>query len=230
MTGSLATHADVAQADLFGPGILWMTSLLANDLSCLFPEERAVIEHAVPKRQREFATGRLCARTLLSQLGFPAAPLLRGPDRAPVWPEGAVGSISHCRTLAGVTVALESQYAFVGLDVEDREPIAEEMWRLIASGDERRWVEHGSHEDAGVRAKLLFSAKESVYKCHYPLFGSFLEFGDVRVQFDEGARSFQAQIRRADDQGGSTALSGRFWLGETIITTFTALLADPRTD
>ena len=181
MTGSLATHADVAQADLFGPGILWMTSPLANDLSCLFPEERAVIEHAVPKRQREFAMGRLCARTLLSQLGFPETTLLRGPDRAPVWPRGAVGSISHCRTLAGVAVALKSRYASVGLDVEDREPIKVEMWRLIASRDERQWVEHGSREDAGVRAKLLFSAKESVYKCHFPLSGSFLEFCDVQV-------------------------------------------------
>ena len=62
MTSSLPTHTDVAQADLFGPDVLWMTRPLANDLSCLFPEERAVIEHAVPKRQREFVTGRLCAR------------------------------------------------------------------------------------------------------------------------------------------------------------------------
>ena len=104
------------------------------------------------------------------------------------------------------------------------------MWSLIARGDEREWVEHGSHEDAGVRAKLLFSAKESVYKCHYPVFGSALDFGDVKIQFDEVARSFQAQSLRRDDQRGRTLLNGRFWLGETIITTFTHLAADLQTD
>lgn len=223
MTGLLAIHADVVQADLFGPGILWMTCPLANNLICLFPEERAVIEQAVPKRQREFATARLCARTLLTQLGFPETPLLPGPDRSPVWPAGAVGSISYCRTIAGAAVALDSQYASLGLDVEDREPIGTELLGLIASGDEREWVEHGRDEDAGLRAKLLFSAKESVYKCHYPVFGSALKFGDVKVEFDEGARSFQALILRTDGQGGGTTLNGRFWLGETIITTFTDL-------
>ena len=129
-----------------------------------------------------------------------------------------------------MAVALESQYASLGLDVEDRAPIAPDMWNLIASEDEREWVEYGSHEDAGVRAKLLFSAKESVYKCHYPLFGSVLEFSDVQVQFDEATRSFRALILRPDNQGGETTLNGRFWLGETIITTFTDLPADSRTD
>ena len=131
--------------------------------------------------------------------------------------------------MAAAAVAHEREYASVGLDIEDREPITAEMWRRIANGDELEWVEQGRHEDAGVRAKLLFSAKESVYKCHYPLFGSFLDFSDVRVQFDEGCRSFQALILRPDDQDGSTALNGRFWLGETIIATFTDLPVDSGT-
>ena len=228
MTSSLPTHTDVAQADLFGPDVLWMTRPLANDLSCLFPEERAVIEHAVPKRQREFVTGRLCARNLLSQLGFPDMPLLPGPDRAPIWPRGAVGSISHCRTIAAVAVSRDEQYASIGLDVEDRAPISADLWSLIVREDEREWVEHGTNEDAGLRAKLLFSAKESVYKCHYPLFGSVLEFRDVRVQFDEGARSFQAHILRPENPRENIVLNGRFWLGETNITTFTDKPADSR--
>jgi 4'-phosphopantetheinyl transferase EntD len=67
MTGSLATSRRGSS------GSVWpLDSLddkpLANDLSCLFPEEPALIEHAVPTRQREFATGRLCVPTLLSQL------------------------------------------------------------------------------------------------------------------------------------------------------------------
>ena len=225
MTDSLATHDDADLADLFGHRILWMIGLIVADVSCLLPEERTVIEHAVPKRQREFASGRLYARTVLSRLGFPEAPLLPGLDRAPVWPAGAVGSISHSRRMAGAAVALKSHYGSVGLDIEDREPVASYLLNLIASADEREWVERGSSADAGVRARLLFSAKESVYKCHYPVYGVFLEFRDVRIQFDEATRSFQAQTLPLPHRATRDVLNGRFWMGETTLVTVTDLPA-----
>jgi 4'-phosphopantetheinyl transferase EntD len=62
----------------------------------LFPEEQAVIVNAVQARRREFGTVRRCAREALAALGYPPAPLLPGQERAPQWPAGIVGSMTHC--------------------------------------------------------------------------------------------------------------------------------------
>jgi 4'-phosphopantetheinyl transferase EntD len=62
----------------------------------LFPEEQAVIVNAVEARRREFGTVRRCAREALASLGYPPAPLLPGQERAPQWPAGIVGSMTHC--------------------------------------------------------------------------------------------------------------------------------------
>src|SRR5437763_335927 len=71
----------------------------------LYPEERACIARAVPKRRAEFATGRVCARQALERLGVAVGPLLPHPDRSPAWPPGIVGSISHTDGYCAVAVA-----------------------------------------------------------------------------------------------------------------------------
>jgi 4'-phosphopantetheinyl transferase EntD len=62
----------------------------------LFPQEQAVIVNAIEARRREFGTVRRCAREALAALGYPPAPLLPGQERAPQWPAGIVGSMTHC--------------------------------------------------------------------------------------------------------------------------------------
>ncbi|CAM5262090.1 hypothetical protein STENM223S_09777 [Streptomyces tendae] len=52
----------------------------------LFPEEEALLTHAVPKRRREFTAARSCARRAMEKLGVPAAPVVSGERGAPVWP------------------------------------------------------------------------------------------------------------------------------------------------
>lgn len=55
----------------------------------LFPQEQAVIAHAVDRRRAEFTTVRALARTALADLGHPPIPL---PDErgVPVRPDGVV--------------------------------------------------------------------------------------------------------------------------------------------
>ena len=71
----------------------------------LLPPEAQAIDHAVPKRRREFTAGRTAARRACARLGVWAGALPVAADRTPVWPEGVVGSISHsdlsCAVLAG---------------------------------------------------------------------------------------------------------------------------------
>ena len=109
--------------ELFPDGVVAMVASEAMWEGRLFPEEAACIERAVAKRRREFTAGRLCARAALARVGVPPAPLLPNSDRTPRWPEGIVGSISHCDGYCGVVVARRERFAGLGLDAEVAAPL-----------------------------------------------------------------------------------------------------------
>ena len=69
---------------------------------------------AVPKRRSEFLAGRMCAALALRAAGQPMHVGRNG--RAPVWPPGVVGSISHTKTRAVAVVSLT--HAAIGVDCE----------------------------------------------------------------------------------------------------------------
>lgn len=195
----------------------------------LFPQEAEAIVGAVTGRRREFAAGRACARVALGGLGAVADPILVGPGRAPVWPGGYVGSISHCIGFCGAVVASASLVRGIGFDAEGAEPLTAEMARLICRPDE---VEHfaTSPEPSGSSwSKLAFSAKEAFYKCYYPLTRTVLDFGDVSVRFStrtgcaEGG--FQIALVRPDRplhslqkafRGSWRVTNGRIYSGVTL--------------
>src|SRR5580765_8375433 len=107
------------------------------DPSRLHPAEQRQIERAAPGRRREYSAGRLLARSLLDSLGAAAAPLLNGPDRAPAWPAGFVGSISHCPTLCAVVVAPTPDICAVGVDVEPAAALAADIEPLVLTARDR---------------------------------------------------------------------------------------------
>lgn len=160
----------------------------------LLPAELELIERSVDKRRREVATGRRCARALLGALGFPEAPLLRGPDRVPLWPEGATGSISHSDDLCIVAVARSREIPALGVDVEAGTPLEERLWDLVLRPRERAWLAEQPPAEQGRLAKLFFSVKECAYKCQYTLTRRALEFGEVEVELDLSAEHFSAQL------------------------------------
>src|SRR5829696_6355628 len=98
----------------------------------LFPEECAVIASAVEKRQREFATVRYCARAALAKLGVPPSPLLPGDRGAPNWPDGIVGSMTHCERFRAAAVARSSEVLTIGIDAEPNDHLPEGVLPLIA--------------------------------------------------------------------------------------------------
>jgi 4'-phosphopantetheinyl transferase EntD len=148
----------------------------------LFAEEEALIAHAVEKRRREFATGRHCARTALSALGVSPAPLLRGDAGAPSWPPGIVGSITHCTGYRAAAVARAREVLTIGIDAEPDGSLSEGVLALIALPAERARLRDLTITAPGVSwDRLLFSAKESVYKAWFPLARRWLGFADVDI-------------------------------------------------
>jgi 4'-phosphopantetheinyl transferase EntD len=153
----------------------------------LFPEERAVIAQAVDKRRREFTTVRHCARAALARLGVPPVPILPGERGAPRWPDDIVGSMTHCAGYRAAVVAPAAHLATVGVDAEPHEPLPAGVLATITVPTERPLLERLASARPGVHwDRLLFSAKESVYKAWFPLTGRWLGFEEAEVSIEAG--------------------------------------------
>jgi 4'-phosphopantetheinyl transferase EntD len=161
----------------------------------LLPEEKPFVADAVEKRRREFTTGRACARSALAQLDLPPCPILSGPHGAPQWPAGIVGSITHCEGYRACAVARTEELASIGIDAELDAPLPDGLLGDIALAGEREHLQALAREEPGVSwDRLLFSAKESVYKAWFPLAERWLGFEDACLAIDRGGRTFSARL------------------------------------
>jgi len=134
------------------------------------------------RRQQELDTGRALAAQLLSKLGSRDIAVPVGPDRAPCWPAGYTGSITHTDDLLAVAVARCEQVGSIGIDLERRlDPdTAQEVAPLaITAAEDARLSDAGF--DFADRVSLAFAAKEALFKCVYPLTGVFFDFADAEV-------------------------------------------------
>src|SRR5581483_11983056 len=106
----------------------------------LFPAEEAVLARAVDKRRREFTTARGCARAALARLGLPPAPIPRGPKGEPQWPDGVMGTITHCDGYRAAAVARARDVVTLGIDAEPAGPLPDGVLGLVAAEDEQAWL------------------------------------------------------------------------------------------
>jgi len=175
----------------------------------LFAEERASLGDAAARRAAEFATVRTCARQALTRLGVPAVPIVRGRGGAPRWPEGIVGSMTHCRGYRAAAVAHAVDITTVGIDAEIHEPAADGVLPYIASVDERAQLQSLSRQDPHVHwDRVLFSAKESVYKAWFPLMARRLDFTEAVVTIDPDRRRFRTRLLVTGPTGPGGSLVG----------------------
>jgi 4'-phosphopantetheinyl transferase EntD len=175
----------------------------------LFPDEEAAIVNAVDKRRREFTSARGCARAALAKLGVPPAPILPGLRGAPRWPAGVVGSITHCDGYRASAVAHARDVVTIGLDAEPHDKLPGGILDAVASRAERaRVAALTAAEPETSWDRLLFSAKESVYKAWFPLTQRWLGFEDAHVDFDPVSRTFTASLLVAGPVVNGTALTG----------------------
>jgi len=179
----------------------------------LMPEELGCIRQAVERRRAQFGTGRLCARRALALLGLPVVPITVGPGGAPLWPAGAVGSITHTSTYCAVAVKPTPPWRSVGLDAEDLRPIDPSIVPSVLTDSERLWLEDLHSDARDVHALLVFSAKEAYYKLQYPLTGRFLDFHDVEIEVDQKGDAFRVRTR-ADVPAVLASIEGRFAFAE----------------
>ncbi|MFI8961969.1 4'-phosphopantetheinyl transferase [Streptomyces sp. NPDC053493] len=162
----------------------------------LYEAERALVATSVESRRGEFATARHCARTALAALGVPPAPILRGERGAPRWPSGTTGSLTHCAGYRAAAVARTDHLLSLGIDAEPHLPLPSAGTRdLVALPEERRALDRLAASRPEVCwDRLLFSAKESVYKTWFPLTGRWLDFEEALITLDPDDGTFHARL------------------------------------
>jgi enterobactin synthetase component D len=162
----------------------------------LGPETRLrlpqALRHATQKRQREFLAGRWCSEQALQCLGAGSTHVAMAEDRAPIWPDGVVGSITHTDDFAAAAVAWAADIAGLGIDSERIiDPAAARDIADICMVDEAALFKPAHGRSFCEFCTFVFSAKESVYKCLFPLTRKFLEFSDVQItSFDWNRKYF----------------------------------------
>lgn len=151
----------------------------------------ATLARAVPKRKMEFLAGRYCISRALILGGFSrnmvTIPSLE--NRAPLFPVGLTGSITHTTSFAsGVVVPVGRKHVCsVGIDTEM--VLTEKTLDNIGSRimHDAEWDARGQ-SGLGDReyATVLFSAKESIYKCLFPVVQCWFGFHDVMLEGIDG--------------------------------------------
>lgn len=161
---------------------------MAGEDGLIEPEPNAVTR-AVPKRRAEFAAGRRAARDALRAAGLPMVAVPQGERRAPRWPEGVIGSITHDAGLALACIARSKHVARLGIDLAEATDFPDHL---------RKEILRTPSEDrlSGLEARIAFSAKETVFKAFYPEVQTYFGFDAVEVMPRLAENSFIIRLRR----------------------------------
>ena len=138
-----------------------------------------------PKRLADFSTGRYCAMKALEQIGIQNVIIPIGKDREPIWPEGIVGSISHCESLTGAIVSRKADHISLGLDIEEIGRVTADLWPYVFTDKEIEYLNTLPIDQQELICTSIFSLKEAFYKFQFPITNLFLDFLDVEVQIPE---------------------------------------------
>jgi 4'-phosphopantetheinyl transferase EntD len=171
---TMSLELEIGSLAVPGVNVGWRV-ISEGDENALLPGEE-LSAASVAKVRRASGAGRIAARALMTQLGYAAQPVARAPSGAPRWPNGLIGSIAHDETIAVAALASSADFSGLGIDIEPAETLAPELLDLVARPDERARI-----KDDPLRGRVLFAAKEAVYKAVHPLDGIFLEHHDVAI-------------------------------------------------
>ena len=148
-----------------------------------------------------------------------------------------MGSIAHCAGYCAAAVARAQDLVTIGLDAEPNAPLPGGVLELISQPAERARLRELAAASPGTGwDRLLFCAKEAVYKAWFPLTGRWLGFADADITIDATDGTFSARLLVPAPVLNGAPLAGGFtgrWLAsDDLILTAIAVpaLIAPRPD
>ena len=165
----------------------------------LLPEEKTFLNKlSSTRRQIEFSQGRSCAHQALAKFKLEAEPIPRNAKtREPCWPEAVRGSITHSGEYAAAAAGLADDVSGIGIDLESLSRVVDfNISRHVCVEKELEWLKTLSPTKANQGLRIIFSAKESIFKCLFPISKTYLYFKDATVEIDEDSDEFTFTLSR----------------------------------
>ena len=150
-------------------------------------EENYFSKLSSASRKEHYRSGRICAREVLSKLGTLGQPVLRDPQtREPLWPVGISGAITHSGNWAAAAAGKTSDVSGIGIDLEDLErQVDSRISRHVCIPEEQKWLQGCGEDCLEQNLKIIFSAKESIFKAFFPYTRTYLHFHDARILMEQ---------------------------------------------
>jgi 4'-phosphopantetheinyl transferase EntD len=220
--------ADLALRSIMPPDVVAVAAIGDEPAAALLNEEEVALGQVADVRRREYTIARHCARRALGNIGVGPVPILSGPNREPLWPEHVVGSLTHCRGYCAAAVAPRGRIRSIGIDAEPNEVLPHGILPMVGAAEECTLLEKLPRNGVAWD-RLLFSAKESVYKAWFPLAGTWLGFKDVAMTIDSDAATFVARLLVLGpyvDGHALAEIAGRFVIHHRFIITAAVIRGD----
>jgi len=190
----------------------------------LHPDEEKISDSfGSSKRRDEFSLGRYCARKALSKFEMESVPILRNTEsREPLWPKTVRGSITHTEGFAAAAVGMTKDVSGIGIDLESLSKVVDfNIRRHVCVEKEQKFLESLNDEQANQYLRIIFSAKESIFKCFFPISKTHLTFKDAEIIIDEKNSEFSFLLTKACAGITSAGFqhSGRFSINNDLLLT-----------
>lgn len=183
------------------------------------------IARSVVKRQAEYFHGRLCARQALQALSITGQAVTTGAMRAPVWPQGSIGSITHNGDYAAAVALPAGAFGGIGIDIESviGGASADAITAIAVSPQERTLLGNVTGLTPTQCLTLAFSVKESFFKAAFGVVGRYFDFDAVSLtEIIPERRQIQLRVNQnlcaQFSVGGRVGASFNFLDADTVIT------------
>ena len=208
---------------LFNPfpdSCFFHTDSVSEDAANLHSAEILRCQHFKSDQRRlEYISGRRCAHVAMAKAGFYNLPILTNSDRSPAWPAYIVGSITHSSDYAAALIAAPGfRIRGIGIDMENlnrsiNPNISKHVLNQVEIED---WFSPEQNKINNL--KIIFSIKESIFKCYYPGYKIYLGFQDAIIK-ELTDFSFKALLVKCPITGSPAALeiSGKIQIAGDII-------------
>lgn len=170
----------------FQSSALILANFSEDDLKSNLKELPHGLVHAPRRRKIQFLAGRHCAKKALNKAERPGSIAVGlNSDMSPKWPSDVVGSVTHTSSFVAAVVAPRSKFVSIGLNAEKvfTESAAKNLWQVVLTKKEIasfNW-KYKHYFSAETYFSLVFSAKEAVYKCFFPIKRVRLHYQDINI-------------------------------------------------
>ncbi|WP_046006142.1 4'-phosphopantetheinyl transferase family protein [Pseudoalteromonas rubra] len=184
---------------------------------------------AVAKRKAEYLAGRHCASQALQMLGLPHTVIASADNRAPIWPKGIQGTISHTQEVAMAMVSDDPKVRGLGIDLERKMSDKQErelQTQILAKAEQAAFEQLSKTQSCPLT--LIFSAKESIYKALYPVVQRFFGFeAACLIEHSDNQLHFALTETLHETLPQGTRISVYYQLSDELVLTECCLRAAP---